>query len=89
MKGERSVAGLRCSEVIARLDGYVAGTLPEDERVAVVAHVGACSLCQDFGGRYAKTLASIRRARDESVADGPREDAAAKARVLGRLERLR
>ena len=88
MKGERTVAGLRCSEVIARLDGYVAGTLAEEERVAVVTHVSGCPLCEDFGSRYAKTIASIRRIGESEVPD-THDEAASKARVIGRLERLR
>lgn len=88
MKGERTVAGLRCSEVIARLDGYVAGTLSEQERTAVVAHVSGCPLCEDFGGRYAKTIASIRRV-GQADGLGTQDEAASRARVLARLERLR
>jgi anti-sigma factor RsiW len=72
--------------VIARLDGYVAGSLAEEERVAVVAHVSGCPLCEDFGGRYAKTIASIRRIGE---ALDTHDEAASKARVLGRLDRLR
>lgn len=87
MKGERVVAGLRCSEVIARLDGYVAGTLSEQERSAVVGHVSGCTLCEDFGGRYAKTIASIRRIAESEAPDT--RDEAGKARALDRLERLR
>ncbi len=84
MRRERLIAGLRCSEVIARLDGYVAGTLAEEERRAVVAHVSACPLCEDFGGRYGATIASIRRVHDE--AELPAE---AKDRLLEKLAGLR
>ena len=84
MKGERTIAGMRCSEVLARLEGYVAETLAEDERGRVVAHVSECSLCADFGDRYAKTIASIRRAQAELP-----ESPEVKTRLLGRLAGLR
>lgn len=84
MRAERTVAGLRCSEVLARLGEYVAGTLEGAERESLVAHVGGCPNCADFGGRYARTIATIRKTHAEApvALDG-------KARLVERLERLR
>lgn len=87
MKGERLVAGLRCSEVVARLDAYADGTLSEADRAAVVAHVAGCTLCEDFGGRYAATIAALRRLAATEAPDPERD--AAKARALDSLRRLR
>ncbi len=84
MKQDRTVAGLRCSEVLARLDGYVAGTLEGAERAALAAHVGACANCADFGERYARTLAAIRQAHSDAPVA-----VEAKARLLARLAHLR
>ena len=60
MKGERVVAGLRCSEVIACLSDYVDGELSDDELKHVRAHVSACDLCERFGGEFASLVRAMR-----------------------------
>lgn len=58
---EREVAGLRCSEVLARLSAYVDGELAEVERAQVEAHVAGCTWCEHFGGEFAGMVGQVRR----------------------------
>lgn len=61
MKDERTVAGLRCSQVLARLSEYLDGELPAAERRAVEEHLRGCDACTRFGGEFSATLRSLRR----------------------------
>lgn len=81
MEGEREVGGLRCSEVLARLDGFVDGTLAPEEQARVIAHVSGCALCERFGGTYAETTRRIRAA-----AAPPEPSDGVLDRLLARLE---
>jgi len=60
VKDERSIGGLACSEVLARLDSFVDGTLTADEREHMTAHVAGCDRCERFGGTYAAVVQRIR-----------------------------
>ena len=82
MKGERIVAGLACSEVLARLSDYEAGELPAEERTRVEDHVRECEHCARFGGVFAEMVRSL-RAR---LGAGPLP-AGARTRLFERLER--
>lgn len=81
LRGEREVAGLRCSAVLAGLTEYLEGGLDAETRGRVEAHVKGCDLCERFGGAFGEALAAIRRSAAE---DEPAPE------VLARLEaRLR
>lgn len=54
------MAGLRCSEVLARLSDYLDGDLPPPERLAVAEHLRGCDACARFGGEFSATLRSLR-----------------------------
>lgn len=75
LPGERDVAGLRCSGVLAILSEYLDGDLPESQARHVAAHVAACTVCEQFGGRFAQAIHSLRlsltdpEALPEDVAD--------------------
>lgn len=74
MDGEREIAGLACSEVLAKLDGFLDGTIDEPTRDAVVAHVSGCDRCAKFGSAYAAVAKRVRTvtgddALDDSVLD--------------------
>lgn len=60
MKGERLVAGLRCSEVIARLSDYVDGELSAEDLARVRAHVAECDVCERFGGKFASVVRALK-----------------------------
>lgn len=62
MEGEVLVGGLRCAEVLEKLDAFVDGTLDAATRAAIVAHVGGCQRCERFGGTYAEVVGRIRAA---------------------------
>jgi hypothetical protein len=82
MKGERAVGGLRCSEVLALLPEYVAGTLGAPEQTRLGEHVGGCSVCERFGGSYAAAVQQLRA----SLSTPPSADEqAAMARLKERL----
>ena len=61
MKGERVIAGLACSEVLALLSDYVDGELAAEDRGRVEAHVRACDNCERFGGAFAAVVRGLRR----------------------------
>lgn len=61
----RSIAGLFCTDVLARLSAYLDGDLPEAEVARLRAHVGACPACERFGGRFA---AAVQRLRESEPA---------------------
>lgn len=65
MKGERVVAGLACSEVLARLSSYLDGELSADERARLEAHVVGCDGCARFGGRFGATIGALRASLKE------------------------
>jgi anti-sigma factor RsiW len=81
MEGERVVAGLRCTEVLARLSDYVDGELAPDELTRVKAHVAGCDVCERFGGRFAAVVRGLREAEPPDVAPAVAD---ALARVLER-----
>lgn len=60
MKHERVIAGLACSEVLARLSDYVEDELPAPERARLEAHVRACEHCARFGGAFAAIVQGLR-----------------------------
>lgn len=71
---ERRIAGLWCSEVLARLSEYVDGELSQHEVDAVHAHLRGCRWCEQFGGEFGRLVAEIRRqlAEPDPVEDGVR-----------------
>ena len=67
MEGERLVAGLRCSEVLARLTDFVDGELSAAELEQVKAHVAGCDVCERFGGRFAAVVRALRETSTPDV----------------------
>ncbi len=59
---DRMVAGLRCRDVLALLDEYVAGELSPARLEQVEGHLRGCDNCARFGGEYG---ALVERLRDE------------------------
>ena len=80
MAAERIIAGLSCSEVLARLRDFLDDTLAPDARAAVRAHVSACTECGRFGGAYASVVRALR----EATADTGGIDEATVAAIVGR-----
>ena len=74
----RTVAGLRCRDVLANLSAYVDGELDAAAVRSVNAHLEACDRCERFGGRFAGVMAALRG--ELAVADGLSADVAARLR---------
>jgi len=71
MQGERTVAGIACGEVLAKLSDYVDGTISADDRAKIEGHVRGCDACDRFGGAFGKAVAALRRQLDPADASAP------------------
>jgi len=60
MKGEFTVAGVTCSEVLADLSSFVDGDLPAERVAQLKAHVAGCDVCERFGGDFTAAIAALR-----------------------------
>jgi anti-sigma factor (TIGR02949 family) len=60
IENEKVIAGLSCSDVLARLSDYVDGELPADERARVEEHLRGCDGCARFGGAFGATVRALR-----------------------------
>jgi anti-sigma factor RsiW len=60
IQGEKVVAGLSCSEVLAVLSDYVDGDLAPAPRAQVEAHLRGCAACARFGGEFSATVRALR-----------------------------
>jgi len=77
MAHDRTVAGMRCSQVLEGLSDYVDGDLPEELRTQVEAHLAGCDWCERFGGTFINGLDALRQEPaelDESAPTGARFD---------------
>ena len=54
---------MKCDEAVDRLDDLVDGVLPEDERLAVDAHLASCPACREEERRLRAILAEARTLR--------------------------
>ena len=82
---DRTVAGIRCTEVLDDLSDYLDGELPEDRVRTIEAHLRGCDWCERFGGDFADAITSL-RAR---LAAPPAPPAGVHERLMQRLERAR
>ncbi len=57
---EITIAGLSCSQVLARLSDYLDGDLPAEERQALEAHLRGCDRCARFGGEFRAVVGALR-----------------------------
>lgn len=78
---ERTVAGLSCSQVLARLGDFVDGDLPATEVARVRAHLDGCDGCARFGAGYGAIVEELRRAGDAGL------DPEVAGRLRARLDR--
>lgn len=61
MAHDRDVAGIRCSEVLARLSDFLDDDLQSQVRAQIEDHLRGCDWCEKFGGEFAETIQSLRR----------------------------
>jgi RNA polymerase sigma-70 factor (ECF subfamily) len=83
MARDRLVGALRCSEVLARLGGYVDGELSEPEAAEIDDHLRGCTVCARFGGRFSRVVRSVRA----TLGAAPLVDQGVLARVRAALGR--
>lgn len=81
---ERTVAGLRCSEVLARLSDYIDGELQPTEVTQIEEHLLGCPNCERFGKNFGSMVVAVRNDSDalESV------DSKLVGRLLAQLDEL-
>jgi anti-sigma factor RsiW len=60
IRDEKVVAGLSCSEVLARLSDYLDGDLPDMARGQLEDHLRGCDSCARFGGEFQTTIRALR-----------------------------
>lgn len=58
---ERTVGGLRCSEVLAGLSDFLDGELEKSEVEKVEEHLLGCPNCERFGDNFGAMVVSLRR----------------------------
>ena len=63
MKGERLVAGLRCSEVLADLSDFIDGSLDAERIARLQGHVAGCQVCERFGATFKTAVRALRELR--------------------------
>lgn len=81
---ERTVAGLRCSEVLARLSDYIDGELDAAEVKDIEAHLLGCPNCERFGKNFGSMVVSLRTGSDATY----HVDSALVTRLLAQLDAL-
>ena len=60
LKAERTVAGIRCRDVLADLSLYLDGELADARRAQLEAHVSGCDACTRMGGEVGALVAALR-----------------------------
>jgi predicted anti-sigma-YlaC factor YlaD len=61
MPSERTIAGLRCGDVLALLSDYLDGEMEGDERTRLEEHVRGCPECTQFGGVFGQVVSTLKR----------------------------
>ena len=72
MAEDRLIAGIRCLQVLEKLDSYVADELTAPERTQIDAHLRECDWCTRFGGQYARVVEVLRTELDTAAAPSTR-----------------
>ncbi len=60
LPGEREIAGLTCSEVLADLSAYLDRELTPERAGRIEAHVSQCQACATFGATFGRMLDEVR-----------------------------
>lgn len=81
---ERTVGGLRCSEVLAYLSDYLEGELEKSEVTKIEEHLLGCPNCERFGDNFGAMVVSLRRRSDRPEPI----DSELVSRLLARLDDL-
>lgn len=57
---QRLYGGIRCGEVLEALPDYLDGQVASGVREQIDTHLRQCAVCERFGGRYKRTVATLR-----------------------------
>ena len=57
---EREVAGLKCSDVMVELSGYLEGDLAPERAAQIEGHVSQCQACAAFGEGFGRMVEAVR-----------------------------
>ena len=79
---DRTVAGIRCTEVLDDLSDYLDGELPAGRVEKIEAHLRGCDWCERFGGDFSDAIAALR----ERLGPPPEPPADLRARLMERLD---
>ena len=60
LPGERTIAGVSCSDVLAELSAYLDGELGASRVAQLEAHVSNCTVCAAFGNGFGRMLNAMR-----------------------------
>lgn len=60
MAEPRVVAGMSCTDVLAKLSEFVDGELSTGARQQILDHLAGCNWCEEFGGRFSGLVAALR-----------------------------
>ncbi|NIP82683.1 MAG: hypothetical protein GWM90_27075 [Gemmatimonadetes bacterium] len=85
MAHDRSVAGIRCSEVLRDLSDYLDGDLPPEAVRRIEDHLRGCDWCARFGGDFAGAIKALRSRLGPAAAP----PAGVHERLMARLEEER
>ncbi len=82
---ERTVAGMRCSEVLAVLSDFVDGELEPAVASKIEEHLLGCPDCDRFGRNFGAMVVALRRESEKS----PEVQLEVMTRLLKRVRRER
>ncbi len=68
---DRSVAGIRCTEVLDDLSDYFDGELDHGRAEQIEAHLKGCDWCERFGGDFTVAITTLRRELGEAPEPPP------------------
>ncbi len=60
MAEDREIAGIRCMQVLEKLDDYVDGALDATTQDQIERHLEGCDWCTKFGGEYGALVTTLR-----------------------------
>ncbi|HSQ62321.1 MAG TPA: anti-sigma factor [Polyangiaceae bacterium] len=81
MRGERSIGGLFCSEVLEHLSDYFDGRLSEPDRAKIERHLEGCDACERFGGTFGEAITALRKNVRAGTAPSPEALSKLRARL--------
>ena len=73
-RGKPDAHDITCRQAVALMTDYLDGTLSQDDRALVEAHLGECESCSEHLRQIRITVAVTGRIREEDLDPAARED---------------